>query len=53
MSVGKVPADWKIAFITPLFKKGASSDPSNYRPISVSSVFSKLMERVIATNLLD
>jgi len=26
MSVGKVPVDWKIAFITPSFKKGASSD---------------------------
>ena len=53
MSVGKVPADWKAAFITPLFKKGASSDPSNYRPVSLTSVFSKLMERVIVTNLLN
>ena len=53
MSIGKVPADWKVAFITPLFKKGASSDPANYRPISLTSVFSKLMERLIVTNLLS
>ena len=52
MSVGKVPVDWKTAFITPLFKKGASSDPSNYRPVSLTSVSSKLMERVIVINLL-
>ena len=37
MSVRKLPVDWKIAFITPLFKKGASSDPSNYRPVSLTS----------------
>ena len=53
MSVGKVPVDWKIAFITPLFKKGASSNPANYRPISHTSVLSKLMERVIVSNLLN
>jgi len=33
-------------FITPLFKNGASSAHSNYCPISLISVFSKLMRRV-------
>jgi len=53
LSVGKVPAGWKTAIITPLFKKGVSSDPSNYHPISLTSVFSKLIERVIVINLLN
>ena len=31
---------WKTANVTPLFKQGAASDPSNYRPISVLPVVS-------------
>jgi hypothetical protein len=52
MSVGQVPSDWKNAIITPIYKKGLASDPSNYRPISLTSVFCKLMERVIALDML-
>ena len=52
MSVSKVPQSWKDAIITPIFKKGLSSDVKNYRPISLTSVFGKLMERVIVNQLL-
>ena len=31
----EVPVDWKLANITPLYKKGSRSNPSNYRPISL------------------
>lgn len=44
-STGKFPTRWKIANVTPLFKQGAASDPSNYRPISVLPVVSKVIER--------
>jgi len=53
ISVGQVPMEWKKAIIAPLFKKGISSDPSNYRPISLTSIFSKLMERAIVVDLLS
>ena len=53
MSVGIIPLEWKSAIIVPIFKKGASSDPSNYRPISLTSVFSKLMERCIVIEMLS
>jgi Reverse transcriptase (RNA-dependent DNA polymerase) len=53
MSVGSIPSAWKTAVVTPVFKKGASSDPSNYRPISQTSVFCKLMERVMTADITD
>ena len=53
LSVSAVPATWKQAIIVPVFKKGASTNPSNYRPISLTCVTSKIMERVIADNMRD
>lgn len=49
---GKVPSSWKVAFIHPIPKKGDRTDPSNYRPIAITSLLSKVMERVINTQLL-
>ena len=50
---GVVPADWKTALVTPIFKKGSRSDPANYRPISLTSVCCKLLESLIRQSLTD
>jgi hypothetical protein len=42
-----VPDEWRTAFVTPVFKKGISSDANNYRPISLTCVGCKLMESII------
>ena len=52
-SVSGVPTAWKTAIITPLFKKGRPTDPSNYRPVSLTSAFGKIMERVIASSVVQ
>jgi len=39
--------------ITPVFKKGAADSACNYRPISLTCVPSKIMERVIAVQMYE
>jgi hypothetical protein len=53
MSIGKVPSSWKKAIVTPIYKKGLASRPENYRPISQTSIFCKLMERIVSQDLTD
>ena len=47
-----LPSEWKLSHITPVFKKGSPVDPSNYRPISLTSCCCKIMESIIAQDLL-
>jgi len=55
LSVSEVPDDWKRAVIVPVIKKGAVSYISNYmyRPISLTCVVSKIMERIISRQIFD
>merc|ERR1711963_630999 len=52
MRVGKIPHEWKKAEVKAIYKKkGSRKDPSNYRPVSLTSVVCKLMEKVIKNHL--
>ena len=51
---GSIPEDWKIARVTPVFKnKGSKKDTCNYRPISVVTHLSKILETCIQTQLMQ
>lgn len=51
---GTVPDLWKEANITPLYKnKGAKSDTTNYRPVSLTSVPCKLCEKTVRKTIMD
>ena len=42
---------WKLANVTPIFKKGDKQLIRNYRPISLLPIFGKILENIIFNNL--
>ena len=44
---GQFPYNWKIARVAPIYKEGSSDERSNYRPISVLPVLSRLFEKLV------
>jgi len=52
ISSGIVPSEWKLARVTPIFKKGKRQDVNNYRPILIIPAVAKLFDRIIYDQLL-
>lgn len=53
LTTGVVPTDWCFSSITVIHKKGSKADVSNYRPISLTCIASKIMESIIRDKILD
>lgn len=51
VSSGAIPDDWRIARVTPVYKKGNRLNFCNYRPISLTCHCCKLLEHIIAKYL--
>ena len=52
LETGEVPDDWRTANVTPIHKKGDKTDPSNYRPVSLTSQVCKVMESIVRRHLM-
>ena len=48
---GEVPDGMKIARVKPLYKKNSPLDVGNYRPVSILSIVSKILERSVHLQL--
>ena len=48
-----VPFDWKLSNVVPVYKKGDQEFVENYRPISLLSLISKVLERYVFNNIKD
>jgi len=53
LAAGYIPNRWKLAWVRMIPKPGKSATcPSNYRPISLTSYFGKIAEKIVAYRLL-
>ena len=52
--LAQVPNEWKMAIVTPVFKGGQKdrTQPSNYRPIALTSCVARVMEKLVNGQLL-
>lgn len=48
---GVVPNQFKIAKVSPIFKGGDETQANDYRPISLLSAFSKILEKIVCNHL--
>ena len=46
LTSGKFPSTWKLSSVVPIPKNEDTTNPQNYRPISLLSVISKMLERL-------
>ena len=49
---GFIPESYKVAKIIPIFKAGEKNVFNNYRPISILSAFSKILEKIAANQIM-
>lgn len=49
---GKLPSNWKEANITAIFKKGSKSEAGNYRPVSLTSIIGKTLEKLVRDSIV-
>ncbi|BHF79919.1 hypothetical protein SprV_0702304300 [Sparganum proliferum] len=50
---GYLPPDWKSAWITPLYKGGGRVSANNYRPVSLTSICRKIIEKIKKQQLMQ
>ena len=48
---GRLPEQWKEANVVPIFKKGFKHKASNYRPVSLTCVCSKMFEHIMVSQI--
>jgi len=52
LSTGSVPAEWRTADVTPIYKKGPKGEAGNYRPVSLTSIPCKILETIIKDDIM-
>ncbi|MEL6989478.1 MAG: reverse transcriptase family protein, partial [Bacteroidota bacterium] len=53
ITTSKFPKNWKYPHVLPYFKSGNKDEVSNYRPISLLPILSKVLEKIVAKQLVN
>ena len=53
LTEGALPREWKHANVKPIHKKGSKRMPSNYRPVSLTSICCKVNERILRDSMVN
>ena len=53
LRTSSVPADWKTANITSVFKKGSKKIAENYRPVSLTCILCKMLESIVRVAVME
>ena len=46
------PSNWTVNFLKPIYKKGNTNDPGNYRGLAIGSAFGKLFSIILLNRLM-
>ena len=52
LDTGKIPSDWKNAFVVPIFKKGEKHVPSDYCPVSLTYIACKVLKHIVHSSVM-
>ena len=52
LATGVVPHQWKTAVLKPIPKTAAPTQPSDYRPISITPVLSRSLQRIVVRQFI-
>ena len=53
MESGTIPSQWKEARVSAIYKKGNKKLASNYRPVSITSVLCRILEKLIRNQIVE
>ena len=52
LNTGDLPAEWTLANVASIFKKGSKLQAVNYRPVSLTCISCKLFEHIVCKHIL-
>ena len=53
LNCNAIPVQWKSAIIVPIYKRGSRQKVNNYRPVSLTSSFSQIMESIRVSKIMQ